>query len=125
MTRIRTLIVANSFGITGLLSFPAVASDQLVVVVKTFATEGRESELLERSLKQLEFFRKVEPRTTFRLHRSTQTPTTFVWYEIFESQAAYDDHLKVVVPKYRKETTPALPGLMAKPIETESYVELQ
>jgi quinol monooxygenase YgiN len=124
MARIRTLMIATAFCVAGLIPFSAEASDQILVVVKTFAGEGRESELQERSIEQIEFFRKVEPTATFRLYRSAQAPTTFLWHEIFESQAAYDNHLKVIVPNYRREAAPALPGLMTKPLETESYVEL-
>jgi quinol monooxygenase YgiN len=103
---------------------PSAAADQVVVLIKTFAGEGRERELEERSLKQLEFFRKAEPTATFRLYRSAKVSNDFLWYEVYESQAAYDNHLKVVVPKYRDQTDRAAPGLMAKPFETEVYIEL-
>jgi quinol monooxygenase YgiN len=103
---------------------PSVAADQVVVVIKTFAGDGRERELEERSLKQLEYFRKAEPTATFRLYRSAKVPISFLWYEVYESQAAYDNHLKVVVPNYRDQTDRATPGLMAKPFESEIYIEL-
>jgi quinol monooxygenase YgiN len=103
---------------------PSAAADQVVVLLKTFAGEGRVRELEERSLKQLEFFREAEPTATFRLYRSAKVPSDFLWYEVYESQAAYDNHLKVVVPKYRDQTDRAAPGLMAKPFETEVYIEL-
>ena len=124
MTRIQTLRIATAFCATVLFPFSAEASDQVVVVVKTFAGEGRESELLERSLKQIEFFRRAEPTTNFRLYRSTKTPTTFLWYEGYEFQATYENHLNVVLPSFRKEIGPPPQGLMAKPPELESYVEL-
>ena len=124
MARIRTLMIASVLCVAGVFPFSATASEQVVVVVKTFAGEGRESELEERSLKQIEFFRKAEPTATFRLYRSANPPTIFLWHEVFESQAAYENHLKVVVPNYRKETDRALSGLMAKLLESETYVEL-
>ena len=124
MARIQTLMIATTFCSTVLFPFSAEASDQVVVVVKTFAGEGRESELLARSPKQIEFLRKAEPTATFRLFRSAKTPTTFLWYEVYESQAAYENHLNVVMPSFRKEVGSPPQGLMAKPPELEAYVEL-
>jgi len=124
MARIRTLMVVTAFCTTGLLPFAATASEQVFVIVRTFAAEGRESELQARSLKQIEFLRKAEPTATFRLYRSAKTPTTFLWLEVYESQAAYENHLKVVIPNFRKEVGPPPQGLMAKPPESEPYVEL-
>lgn len=124
MARIHTLLVATAFCATGLLPFAATASEQIVVVVRTFAAEGRESELQTRSLKQIEFLRKAEPTATFRLFRSAKTPTTFLWHEVYESQAAYENHLNVVMPSFRKEVGPPPQGLMSKPPAFEPYVEL-
>lgn len=73
---------------------------------------------------QIEFLRKAEPTATFRLYRSLKKPTTFLWYEVYESQAAHENHLKVVMPSFRKELGPAPKGLFSKPPEIESYVEL-
>jgi quinol monooxygenase YgiN len=105
-------------------SFPAQAADQLMVIVKVFASAGREDELQARYLKQIEYLRKAEPTAVYRLYRSAKSPTTFLWYEIYESQAAYDEHLKVVMPIYRKEYGPTPEGLIAKPSESDAYVEL-
>jgi quinol monooxygenase YgiN len=124
MARIQTVMIAPGLCVAAMFPFSATASEQVVVVVKTFAGQGRESELQELSLKQLEFFRKAEPTAKFRFYRSTNSPSTFLWYEVFESQAAYKNHLDVVVPNYRKNTDRAAPGLMAKPFESETYVEL-
>jgi quinol monooxygenase YgiN len=123
MTRTLAFIIAPIVWGAAMFALPS-AADQVVVLIKTFAGEGRERELEERSIKQLEFFRKAEPTATFRLYRGAKTPTNFLWYEVYESQAAYDNHLKVVVPNYRDQTDRATPGLMAKPIETEVYIEL-
>lgn len=125
MARISSLMVATACCATGLLPFAATASEQaVVVVVRTFAAEGRESELQTRSLKQIEFLRKAEPTATFRLFISAKAPTTFLWHEVYESQAAYENHLNVVMPSFRKEVGPPPQGLMAKPPELEPYVEL-
>ena len=124
MTRILALSIGAIASGTALFPFAAEATEQVVVLVRTFAGEGRERELEERSLKQLEYFRKAEPTATFRLYRGAKMPTHFLWYEVYESQAAYENHLKVVVPDYRSQTDRAAPGLMAKPAETEIYIEL-
>jgi quinol monooxygenase YgiN len=124
MTRSLAFFIAPMVCGAAMFPFPAAATEQVVVLVKTFAGEGRERELEERSLKQLEFFRKAEPTAAFHLYRSEKMPTTFDWHEVYESRAAYENHLKVVVPNYRSQTDRAMPGLMAKPIETEIYVEL-
>ena len=117
-------LVVSAFAASSLISNAASASEQVVVVVKVFPGEGREDELQARYLKQIEFLRKVEPTSAFRLHRSAKVPTTFLWYEVYESQAAYDNHLKVVIPSFRKEFGPTPEGLVAKPSESESYTEL-
>ena len=124
MARIPTFMIATAFCAAVSSSFSAEASDQVIVVVKTFAGEGRESELQDRSLKQLAFFRKAEPAANFRLFRSAKMPTTFLWYEVYESQAAYENHLSVFLPSFRKEIGPPPQGLMIKPPEQEVYVEL-
>jgi quinol monooxygenase YgiN len=103
---------------------PVYASDEVVVLVKVFPTLGREDELQAQYLKRVEYLRKAEPSATFRLHRGTKQPIAFLWYEVYESQAAYDNHLKVIMPAYRKETGPTPEGLLARPSESETYVEI-
>ncbi|MBV8248378.1 MAG: antibiotic biosynthesis monooxygenase [Comamonas sp.] len=102
----------------------ALADEPVVVMVKVFPTAGREDELQAQYLKRIQYLRKAEPNATFRLHRSTKTPVTFLWYEVYESEAAYDSHLKVVMPAYRKDAAPTPEGLLAKPSESEIYNEL-
>jgi len=102
----------------------AVTAEPVVVLVKVFPAPGREDELQTQYLKRIEYLRKVEPSATFRLHRSTKDPVTFLWYEVYESQAAYDNHLNVVMPAYRKEAGPTPEGLIAKPSDSETYREL-
>ena len=124
MAQSRNLILVTAFCATWLLPLAATAAEQVIVFVRTFAAEGRESELQARSLRQIDFLRKAEPTATFRLFRSSKTPTTFLWHEVYESQAAYENHLNVVLPNFRKEAGPPPQGLMAKPPEQESFTEL-
>ncbi|AQV96427.1 antibiotic biosynthesis monooxygenase [Cupriavidus necator] len=113
---------ALSLGAVGVNS--AYAAEPVVVLVKVFPTPGREDELQAQYLKRISYLRNAEPGAAFRLHRSTKTPVTFLWYEVYESQAAYDDHLKVVMPAFRKQAGPTPVGLLAKPSEVETYSEL-
>ena len=100
----------------------AQASDGPVVLVSRFyPTPGREDELQARFLKVVEFVRKAEPNTVYRLNRSTKEPVVFLWYEVYESQAALENHSKVVLPAFRKEYGPAPDGIFARPSETEIY----
>lgn len=100
------------------------AEEPIVVVVRVFPGAGREDELQARYLKQLEFLRRTEPNARFALHRSTKKPITFLWYETYESQADLDNHLSTVMPGFRKEFGPTPQGLIARPSDSESYVEL-
>jgi quinol monooxygenase YgiN len=102
----------------------SVNAEPVVVLVKVFPLPGREDELQTEYLKRVEYLRKAEPGTVFRLHRSTKMPTTFVWYEVYDSPAAYENHLKVIMPRYRKEVGPTPEGLIAKPSESETFLEL-
>jgi quinol monooxygenase YgiN len=96
----------------------------VVVLVKVFPTAGRENELQALYLKRLDYLRKAEPDATFRLHRSTREPSTFLWYEVYPSQAAYERHVKVVMANFKKETGPTPDGIIARPSESETFTEL-
>ena len=120
---LKSLLVATSLiCITTLAVAQQVAP--IVVLVKVFPAAGREDELQSLYLKRLEFLRKAEPDATFRLHRSVKEPNVFLWYEVYPSQAAYDNHLKVVMVNFRKESGPTPDGIIAKPSESEIFSEL-
>lgn len=116
--------ISVAAAIFALASVHAYAADPVVVVVKVFPSAGREDELQAQYLKRIEFLRRTEPDASFRLHRSTKFPATFLWYEVYPSQEAYDNHLKVVMPAFRKEFGPTPDGVIAKPSESEIYIEL-
>ncbi len=122
-TRIAGVVFA-AFGAIALICGPADAADGVVVTVKVFPSPGREDELQAQYLKRLEYLRKAEPNATFHLHRSTKAPVTFLWYEVYPSQAAYENHLKVVMPAFKNEVGPTPEGVIAKPSESETYTEL-
>lgn len=119
----KSLLVAVSLVCLPTLSVAQPASN-IVVVVKVFPTPGREDDLQALYIKRLEYLRKAEPEATFRLHRSVKQPNTFLWYEVYPSQAAYDAHVKVVMANFRKEFGPTPEGIIEKPSESETYVEL-
>ena len=109
-----------AFAATG-VSNAQTGDGSIVMVRKNFPTPGREDELQSRWLKLVEFLRKAEPNAVFHLHRTTKEPVVFLWYEVFESQAALDNHLKVVIPAFQKEFGPTPEGILARPSESESY----
>ncbi len=59
-----------------------------------------------------------------RPNPSLNADGTFLWYEVYPSQAAYDNHLKVVMANFRKEFGPTPDGIIAKPSEFEIFNEL-
>jgi len=114
-------IVALATLVTTGVSDAQTADGTFVMVRKNFPTTGREEELKARFLKLVEFLRKAEPNAVFQLHRTTNEPVVFLWYEVFESQAALDYHLKVVIPAFQKEFGPTPEGILARPSESETY----
>jgi quinol monooxygenase YgiN len=127
MSRSPLSICSVAFAALAIATFAPVtlaADESIVVVVKVYPGAGREDELQARYLKQAEFLRRFEPNATFRLHRSTKEPVTFLWYETYESQAALENHLKVAMPAFRKEFGATPEGLVARPSDSETYREL-
>ena len=124
MSRVVRKVVVAAVALLALSGVPAFADDPVVVTVKVFPTPGREDELQAEYLKRIEYLRKAEPNATFRLHRSTKSPVTFLWYEVYPSKEAYENHLKAVMPAFRKEVGPTPAGVIARPSESETYVEL-
>ena len=102
----------------------AAADDSRVVIVKVFPGAGREDELQARYEKQLDFLGKCEPDASFRLHRSAREPIVFLWYGT-PSQSALDNHLKTVMPAFRKEFGATPEGLIARPSESEVFREIK
>ena len=121
-----SIYVACAIAAFAVLATTGVANAQtadgtIVMVRKNFPTPGREDELQSRWLKLVEFLRKAEPNAVIHLHRSTKEPVVFLWYEVFESQAALDNHLKVVIPAFQKEFGPTPEGILARPSESETF----
>lgn len=120
---LKSLVMAAALASVATTSVAQQAAP-VIVVVRVFATPGRADDLQNLYLKRLEYFRKAEPDATFRLHRSTKDPNTFLWYEVYPSQAAYENHVKVVNESFKKETGPTPAGVIARPSESETFNEL-
>jgi quinol monooxygenase YgiN len=120
---LKSLVVAAALAGAATASVAQQAAP-VVVLVRVFATPGRADELQALYLKRLEYLRKAEPGATFRLHRSTKEPNTFLWYEVVPSQAAYENHVKVVMENFKKETGPTPAGVIARPSKSETFREL-
>ena len=91
------------------------------MIARFVATPGREDELEARLLKTVEFVRTAEPAYTFRMHRSTKDPSVFLFYEVYPSRAALDQHSNITLPASRKEFGPLAEGLLARPPEIERF----
>ena len=124
-----SFVLASALTASALLAWTGLANSQtsdgaIVLVSKFYPTPGREDELQARFLKTVEFVRKAEPNTVYRLHRSTKEPAVFLWYEVYESQTALDNHRNVVLPAFLKEHGPRPEGIFARPPETEPYRDI-
>jgi quinol monooxygenase YgiN len=96
-----------------------------MLISRLYAAPGREAELETRVLKSVEFVRKAEPTTVIRAYRSKKEPSVFVFYEVFSSQAAYEEHLNVTNPARVKEMGPTPDGLFLRPPEIEAFTTLR
>jgi quinol monooxygenase YgiN len=100
----------------------ARAADESVTLIGRFyASPGREAEVEARFLQLVAFVRKAEPNITYRLHRSIKDPSVFVFYEVFPSQAARDEHTNIHIPAFQKEFGATAEGLFARPPEREFF----
>jgi quinol monooxygenase YgiN len=89
-----------------------------------FVNPGQEAVFEERTRKAVEFVRKAEPDTIYRLQRSTTNPSQYAFYEVYLSQAAFDRHVKETLPALAKEVGPRPEGMLARPPDIEKLVPL-
>ncbi len=70
-------------------------ANEITVVAKIRAAKGKGAALAALLTEQVGVVRKAEPGClVYRLHRSTKDPEVFLFYEVYEDQAAYDAHRK-------------------------------
>jgi quinol monooxygenase YgiN len=113
-----------ALGVT-LVFVPIVTAQQkdvITVTAKYYSKEGKEAEIQALMLKMAEAVKKEEPDCLcYRPHRSEKSPTVFLWYEQYRSDAALEFHRKAPhLADYRKQLGP----LLAKPTEVETYRSL-
>ena len=101
---------------------PAIAAEEpITVIARYWITPGREAEAEPRFRQALEFMRRVEPNSSFKMYRSEKDPTLFVYVEVYPSQAALDDHRRITNPARAKELGPTPAGLLARPPEIQEF----
>ena len=119
-----TFVIAMAV-LCGGVSLAQPADESVMLISRLYAAAGREAELEARVLRSVEFVRKAEPTTIIRAYRSKKEPSVFVFYEVFSSQAAYDEHQNVTNPARVKEMGPAPDGIFSRPPEIEMFAPLK
>lgn len=107
--------------IVALASNSMAADEGIVVTARFVAAPGREAELEARLLKTVAFVRQAEPNYVYRLQRSLKDPAVFMFYEVYPSLAALEQHSNVTLPASRKEFGVMAEGLLARPPEFERF----
>jgi len=115
---IHGLALAALFAI---FSETALADEKVVIVARVYPTPGREAELEARLLRLVKYVKQAEPNITYRLHRSAKEPTVFLYYEVYPSQAAYDQHSTQTIAAFRKEAGQPPEGIFSRPTEVEAF----
>ena len=113
---IRGLMLAALLAISG---ESARADEQVIITERFYPAPGREAELETRLLKAVKFVKQAEPNITYRLHRSKE-PTVFLFYQVYPSEAARDQHRQIVAA-FRQEFGPPPEGIFSRPSEVETY----
>jgi quinol monooxygenase YgiN len=120
-------VAGSAIFIAVLLSAPPAASaadEPITISARFYPAPGREAEAEARLLQVVAYVRKAEPGAIYRLHRSSNEPTAFLFYETYASQAALEQHSKVTLPAFGKEYGPTPEGLWARPPAIETFREL-
>ena len=99
----------------------ARADERVVIVARYYPAPGREADLEARLLRSLKYVKQAEPNVSYRLHRSAKEPTVFLFYEVYPSQAARDQHVTETLTALRREAGPMPEGILSRPPEVEAY----
>ena len=81
----------------------------IVVVAKLKAKQGSEKQMEEALRAMITKVKEESGCLKYILHRSNQDPTVFVFYEVYQDQAALDFHCKT---PHLKEMSGKLCGLL-------------
>jgi quinol monooxygenase YgiN len=67
----------------------------ITVIAKLKVQPGKEAEFEAAAKQMIATVKESEPATlTYILHKNTKDPTEFVYYEVYQDQAAFDAHGK-------------------------------
>jgi quinol monooxygenase YgiN len=93
----------------------------ITVVARIRAAKGKGDALAALLVEQAAVVRKAEPGClVYRPHRSTTDPDLFVFYEVYESDAAFDAHRKAPhLAAYRERRERE--GLVDGPADVQIY----
>jgi quinol monooxygenase YgiN len=101
---------------------PARAAEETVLwTARFYAAPGREAEVETRFRNLVDFVREAEPAVTYRLYRLRNDPSVFLFYSVYPSQAAFDEHVKITIPAFQKKYGQQAEGLFARPSELEEF----
>lgn len=118
---IRTALTCTVLAALSTLQLARAADEPVTLIARIYASPGREAELESRLQKFADFVHKAEPTATYFFLRSNKTPGLYMSYEIYSSQAAADEHMKVTLPAAAQAVGPAAEGLLARPMEAETW----
>jgi quinol monooxygenase YgiN len=107
--------------LVGARSSAEAAEEPVTVIARYWVTPGREAEAEPRFRQALAFMQKVEPGSSFKLFRSENDPSLFVYVEVYPSQAALAEHRSVTNPARARDLGPTPAGLLARPPEIQEF----
>ena len=94
----------------------------VTLIARIKAKQGSEQQLEDAFRDMIKKVRAAEPGCqSYILHKSNQDPTTFVWYEIYSDQAAFDTHRKT---DHMKEMGQRIANLLDGRPQIEMLTEL-
>jgi quinol monooxygenase YgiN len=93
----------------------------LTVVARLRAAPGKGDALAALLVEQVATVRSAEPRClAYTAHRSTSDPELFLFYEVYEDDAAFDEHRRSPhLARYRERREAE--GLIAGAAEVETF----
>jgi quinol monooxygenase YgiN len=94
----------------------------VTLIAKIKAKQGSEKDLEAAFRDMIKKVRAAEPGCqAYVLHKSNDDPTQFVWYEIYQDQAAFDNHRKT---DHMKEMGTRIKDLLDGRPQVEMLTEL-
>jgi quinol monooxygenase YgiN len=82
--------------------------------------DGKEGNVEEYLRSLINYIKTKEPDITYRLHRTEKPTTTLMFYELYPSQEAFENHRKNVAA-FRDEHGKLPDEFLVKPTEIERY----